>query len=220
MSEPIAIPVFAGFQYNEGWRSWEEVIPSALDEPRVVKTVRLEDAQAIVDTLRAQLAAVTAERDAARADGPRLMFVCRDFDGYVDVKLDKYDYAMQCAAEGGRVEPTPEDELNGVRRMIDAAIDAAQKEKQQDAKPTDWRQAFNAEREKFQRETLRTSEQATLLRKWMERHIREHYPGPWSRGCEVCALVGETEALLAKPINAAAIDTAVNNTQGTTDEQL
>jgi len=51
-----ALPIFAGFQFNSGGKTWEQVIPSALDEPRVVKTVRLEDAQRIIAELERQLA--------------------------------------------------------------------------------------------------------------------------------------------------------------------
>lgn len=62
MSE--ALPIFAGFQFNSGGKTWEQVIPSALDEPRVVKTVRLEDAQRIIAELESQLA--EAQKDAGR----------------------------------------------------------------------------------------------------------------------------------------------------------
>ena len=53
-------------------------------------------------------------------DAKRLMFAC-EFDGYDGVPKDKYEFAMEVAAEHGREEPTPEDELNGLRRLIDAA---------------------------------------------------------------------------------------------------
>jgi hypothetical protein len=65
------------------------------------------------------------------------------------------------------------------------------------------RLALEQERQKFQQETRRTSELMVLLRRWVERHVAEHGPGPWARSCDVCALVGESQALLEKPINAA-----------------
>ena len=43
-------------------------------------------------------------------------------------KHDKYDFALECMEEAGRSEPTIEDELNGVRRLIDAAIAAQTKQ--------------------------------------------------------------------------------------------
>lgn len=63
--------------------------------------------------------------DADAKDAARLMFAMQDFDGFVGVKKDKYDFAIECAEENGRDEPTSEDEINGVRRLIDAAIAAA-----------------------------------------------------------------------------------------------
>lgn len=63
---------------------------------------------------------------------------------------------------------------------------------------TDWRAEWERERANFHRETLRTSELSAMLRRWMEQHEAEHGPGPWSRGCSVCALVGESRALLAE----------------------
>ena len=65
--------------------------------------------------------------DAAKLDAARLMFAC-EFDGYVTVEKDRYDYAMDCAAENGRDEPSAEDELNGMRRLIDAAMAATKGE--------------------------------------------------------------------------------------------
>ncbi|WP_423933250.1 hypothetical protein [Comamonas sp. 23] len=59
-------------------------------------------------------------------DAARLMFVMQDADGFVNVEKDKYDFAIECAGEAGREEPTEADELNGVRRLLDAAMAAAQ----------------------------------------------------------------------------------------------
>lgn len=66
---------------------------------------------------------LVAERDALRRDAERLMFAC-EFDGYSTVSKDRYDFAMDCAEEAGRDEPSDEDELNGLRRLIDAAMAA------------------------------------------------------------------------------------------------
>ncbi len=76
-----------------------------------------------------------AERDADTApqaqpadalDAARLMFLMDETDGFVIVEKDKYDFAIECAVEAGREEPTAADELNGVRRLLDAAMAAAQ----------------------------------------------------------------------------------------------
>lgn len=73
--------------------------------------------------LRAQHARIAElEKDAAR-----LLYATKDYDGFVHVKRDKYDFALECMEEAGRSEPTIEDELNGVRRLIDAAIAAQAK---------------------------------------------------------------------------------------------
>lgn len=66
---------------------------------------------------------------------------------------------------------------------------------------TDWKQAFEQEREKFQRETLRTSELTQMLTKLVALHCPVHSPGPWARGCWQCKLVGDAQALLGKPVN-------------------
>jgi hypothetical protein len=61
---------------------------------------------------------------------------------------------------------------------------------------------------KFQRETLRTDELTQMLHKFMTVYLHEgHTRGPWSRGCQRCELMTETEALLAKPLN---VDAAVS----------
>ena len=74
--------------------------------------------------LRSQHARIAElEKDAAR-----LLYATKDFDGYVHVKRDKYDFALECMEEAGRSEPTIEDELNGVRRLIDTAIAAQAKQ--------------------------------------------------------------------------------------------
>ncbi|MGN6521319.1 MAG: hypothetical protein ACTHK2_18070 [Dokdonella sp.] len=67
---------------------------------------------------------------------------------------------------------------------------------------TDWHAAFDEERRKFQLETLRTSEQADVLRRMIDVLKDDHEPGPWSRNCSRCALVAEARELLARPVNA------------------
>lgn len=54
-------------------------------------------------------------------DSKRLMFAC-EFDGYTTVEKDRYDYAIESMKENGRDEANEEDELNGLRRLIDAAM--------------------------------------------------------------------------------------------------
>ena len=55
-------------------------------------------------------------------DSKRLMFAC-EFDGYVTVEKDRYDYAIDCMEESSRNEPNEEDELNGLRRLVDVAME-------------------------------------------------------------------------------------------------
>jgi hypothetical protein len=66
----------------------------------------------------------------------------------------------------------------------------------------DYKQAYENEALKFQQETRRTSEQAVLLGEWLNTHLRIHKPGPWAKDCELCALVGRTQELLLRPLNA------------------
>ncbi|WP_372362885.1 hypothetical protein ACCQ10_09320 [Xanthomonas sp. NCPPB 1325] len=78
--------------------------------------------------LRSLYAAPQVPVDVLR-DAERLMF-CFEADGFVGVAKDRYEYAMDCAKEAGRDEPSAEDELNGVRRLIDAAMLVAKPEPQ------------------------------------------------------------------------------------------
>lgn len=55
--------------------------------------------------------------------------------------------------------------------------------------------------EKFHRETLRAAALAAMLREFIALHEDDHSPGPWSKGCVRCKLVGEAKELLSKPIN-------------------
>lgn len=45
-------------------------------------------------------------------------------DGFYGVVDDRYDFASQIAYERGHDEPTPDDEFDGWRRLIDAAMNA------------------------------------------------------------------------------------------------
>lgn len=67
----------------------------------------------------------------------------------------------------------------------------------------DWKTAFEQERAKFQQETLRTSNQAVLLKKWYRRaEDKGCYAEPWPKACADCDLMAETQSLLQMPINA------------------
>lgn len=57
------------------------------------------------------------------SDTKRLAFLMDTIDGFEGVKMDKHEYAWQAALEEGREEPNPSDELEGFRRLIDAAMD-------------------------------------------------------------------------------------------------
>ena len=71
--------------------------------------------------LEAQLEAVGAGGAQDSEDAARLLFAS-EFDGFDGDPKDKYDHAMDVASENGREEPTPDDELNGLRRLIDGAM--------------------------------------------------------------------------------------------------
>jgi len=59
-------------------------------------------------------------------DAARLRYAMEDIDGFVHVGKDKYDYAMEIAAKNGRDAPSEDDEMDGIRALIDAAIDHEQ----------------------------------------------------------------------------------------------
>ena len=68
-----------------------------------------------------------AALEAAREDAARLAWLAIDgcVEGFVGVEYDIYDYAFGVAEESGREEPNGSDMLAGLRRLVDAAIDAA-----------------------------------------------------------------------------------------------
>lgn len=61
-----------------------------------------------------------------RTDKERLDFLADDPipEGFANLEMDVYEYAIQVANEAGGDEPTKEDQREGFRRMIDAAMDA------------------------------------------------------------------------------------------------
>lgn len=56
------------------------------------------------------------------SDTARLAFLITEIEGFCGVEKDRYDFASDVAAEEGREEPTAADELEGFRRLIDAAM--------------------------------------------------------------------------------------------------
>ncbi len=57
------------------------------------------------------------------SDTERLRYMMEEGpDGFMHVTKDRYEYAAEVADEEGHDEPTPEDELEGFRRMIDCAM--------------------------------------------------------------------------------------------------
>lgn len=73
----------------------------------------------IADVLRGRV----ASSDSA-ADAERLRFAMQDIDGFGELVMDKYDYAIQIAEQNGRDVPSADDELNGIRMLIDTAMSA------------------------------------------------------------------------------------------------
>lgn len=60
------------------------------------------------------------------SDTERLLWVMTNtgIDGFRNVTKDRYDYATDIANGRGHDEPTKQDELDGVRMLIDTAISA------------------------------------------------------------------------------------------------
>lgn len=63
------------------------------------------------------------------------------------------------------------------------------------------RSYYEYECKKYQQETLRSSDFAKCLRWLIEAIEHQHSPGPWSKNCSLCKLVGEAKELLSIPIN-------------------
>jgi hypothetical protein len=80
-------------------------------------TLDESDAQIIIDALNT----TTPQAD---KDGERLFYVFSDtgIDGFTNVDKDRYEYASEVADENGRDEPNQPDEIEGIRRLIDAAM--------------------------------------------------------------------------------------------------
>ena len=45
-----------------------------------------------------------------------------EIDGFSGVEKDRYDFASDVAEEKGHEEPSTDDELEGFRRLVDAAM--------------------------------------------------------------------------------------------------
>ena len=77
------------------------------------------------DDFEALLTEAAAAIEAAREDAERLAFLAREpvIEEINGVKKSIYDYAAMIAEENGRDEPNYEDYTNGMRRLIDAAIE-------------------------------------------------------------------------------------------------
>ena len=60
-----------------------------------------------------------------KTDTDRLRFISQQdiFGRFVDVEKDMYEYATDAAEERGHDEPTDEDLLDGLRRLLDAAME-------------------------------------------------------------------------------------------------
>jgi hypothetical protein len=86
------------------------------------------DGEEVLAQRIAELAAAATQAQEDALDAARLLYATKDYDGFVHVKRDKYEFTLECMEEAGRSEPTIEDELNGVRRLIDAAIAAHAKQ--------------------------------------------------------------------------------------------
>lgn len=58
------------------------------------------------------------------SDTARLKFLMTDgcVEGFVGLEKDRYEFAYDVAVEEGREEPNDADELEGFRRLIDAAM--------------------------------------------------------------------------------------------------
>ena len=58
------------------------------------------------------------------SDTERLKYIMNQsgLEGFIHVEKDRFEYAFDVAVEEGREEPNDADELEGLRRLIDAAI--------------------------------------------------------------------------------------------------
>lgn len=90
-------------------------------QPRDYRDVESDPEGLLIVAPNEQLRSSRRAAPHGQRDAERLMFAF-EADGLVGVEKDRYEYAIECAQENGRDEPTAEDELNGVRRLIDAAM--------------------------------------------------------------------------------------------------
>jgi hypothetical protein len=55
-------------------------------------------------------------------DTDRLRFLMTEIEGFQNVEKDRYEFASDVADERGNLGPSDDDELEGFRRLIDAAM--------------------------------------------------------------------------------------------------
>ena len=55
-------------------------------------------------------------------DDVRMSFIMQDVEDYFKVPNDRFEYARGVCTEDGRIYVTEADELEGFRRMVDAAM--------------------------------------------------------------------------------------------------
>lgn len=55
-------------------------------------------------------------------DEQRMKFIMQDCESYLNVDKDRYEYALEVADENDSSDITEEYELEGFRRMVDAAM--------------------------------------------------------------------------------------------------
>lgn len=60
----------------------------------------------------------------------------------------------------------------------------------------------------FQRETLRTSELSVIVKRFIYlHHVRDGHPAErWTKECDLCVVLADAVALLAKPLNAPRVE--------------
>lgn len=80
-----------------------------------------------IDELQALLDYITGLEKDNKALKEELMFAC-EFDAYTTVDKDRYDFAIDFMDKAGRDEPSFEDEVNGLRRLIQMAMEHSKHE--------------------------------------------------------------------------------------------
>ena len=85
--------------------------------------MREQSVEWLVDRLRDLEDACDLLNKENKALKQELMFACQ-FEGYVGVEKDKYDFAIEFMDEAGMDEPSFEDEVNGLRKLIQLAMES------------------------------------------------------------------------------------------------